>query len=113
VHSQGSRSEAATASITNRLRITLNLIMRLSFEVPNRRPYTPKACVTIASAPSEVMVSLLALILIVVVALILGFLTPPTRVKEESRFPKAWHGAFVVLLWLTIAFLGGTGFLGA
>jgi uncharacterized membrane protein len=57
-------------------------------------------------------VSLLGLVLLAVVGLILGLLAPRSRVEQESRFPKKWHGAFVVLLGLAIAFLGGSGLLG-
>jgi hypothetical protein len=36
----------------------------------------------------------------------------PIPGKQDPRFPKVWHGNFIVLLGLVIAFLGDFGFLG-
>ena len=65
-----------------------------------------------SAVPSEVTMSGLWVILVLIVIISSGFMPRPIPGKQDPRFPKVWHGNFVVLLGLVIAFLGDFGFLG-
>ena len=65
-----------------------------------------------SAVPSEVTMSGLWVVLVLIVIISSGFMPRPIPGKQDPRFPKVWQGNFVVLLGLVIAFLGDFGFLG-